>query len=217
MTFGSFSTTNANSTIASLGAQRSDWSEGFDRPMDTYSVQPTLTKIWGGHTARAGYDFRHQMWNITNDGLSGGRFQLQRRLHPGQQRAPRTNDRAQSWAQFLLGLPTAATGTVANAGGRISQFEIASPGEFSQISTASSCRTTGRSTPADAQCGPAARVQPGHARSRRTATWAARSTSSPPARSRRRRGPPTPPTRSRRFPPSAFQRHRRPDSSPTAR
>ena len=29
MTFGAFSTTNANSTIASLGSQRSDWSDGF--------------------------------------------------------------------------------------------------------------------------------------------------------------------------------------------
>ncbi len=38
-TFGSFSTTNSNSTIASLGAQRSDWGDGFNRPMDTYSVR----------------------------------------------------------------------------------------------------------------------------------------------------------------------------------
>ena len=43
------------------------------------------------------------------------------------------NDRAQSWAQFLLGLPTAATGTVANPGGNISQFDTAALGEFSQM------------------------------------------------------------------------------------
>jgi hypothetical protein len=131
-TFGSFSTTNENSTISSLGARRSDWSQGFDRPMDTVSVQPTLTKIWRGHTARAGYDFRRQVWNITNAGYTGGRFAFTGAYTRLNNSAPQ-NDRAQSWAQFLLGLPTAATGTVANAGGNISQFDIASPGEFSQM------------------------------------------------------------------------------------
>ncbi len=36
MTIGTFSTTNQNSTIASLGTQRADWGEGFNRPMTTY-------------------------------------------------------------------------------------------------------------------------------------------------------------------------------------
>jgi hypothetical protein len=131
-TFGSFSTTNDNSTIASLGARRSDWGLGFDRPMDTYSLQPTVTKIWGAHTARAGYDFRRQVWNITSAPYSAGRFAFTGAYTRLNNSAP-TNDRAQSWAQFLLGLPTAATGTVANAGGNISQFEISAPGSFSQL------------------------------------------------------------------------------------
>ena len=130
-TFGSFSTTNENSTIASLGARRSDWSQGFDRPFDTYSVQPTLTKVLGAHTARAGYDFRRQVWRITNAGFMGGRFAFTGAYTRQNNSAP-TNDRAQAWAQFLLGLATAATGTVANAGGNISQFDTAAPGEFSQ-------------------------------------------------------------------------------------
>ena len=132
ITIGSFSTTNENSTISSLGARRSDWSQGFDRPMDTYSVQPTVTKIMGTHTARAGYDFRRQVWNITNAGYAAGRFAFTGAYTRLNNSAP-TNDRAQAWAQFLLGLPTAATGTVANPGGNISQFDIASPGEFSQM------------------------------------------------------------------------------------
>jgi hypothetical protein len=131
-TFGSFSTTNENSTIASLGARRSDWSQGFDRPMTTYSVQPTVTKIWGAHTARAGYDFRLQQWNITNEGYSGGRFAFTG-AYTRVNNSAALNDRAQSWAQFLLGLPTAATGAVANPGANISQFDTASPGEFSQM------------------------------------------------------------------------------------
>lgn len=130
-TIGSFSTSNENSTISSLGARRSDWSQGFERPMTTYAVQPTLTRVWGGHTARIGYDFRHQIWKITNEGYVGGRFAFTGAYTRLNNSAP-TNDRAQAWAQFLLGLPTAATGTVANPGGNISQFDTASPGEFGQ-------------------------------------------------------------------------------------
>lgn len=130
-TFGSFSTTNANSTIASLGAQRSDWGEGFSRPMDTVSVQPTLTSIWGAHTVRTGYDFRTQTWNITNTGFPAGRYQFNGAYTRASNSAS-LNDRAQSWAQFLLGLPTAATGAVATPGTQSSQFEIASPGRFNQ-------------------------------------------------------------------------------------
>lgn len=132
ITIGSFSTSNDNSTIASLGARRSDWNQGFERPMNTYSVQPTFTRIMGTHTARVGYDFRRQVWNITNLGFAGGRFAFTGAYTRRNNSAP-TNDRAQAWAQFLLGLPTAATGRVANPGGNISQFDIASPGEFSQM------------------------------------------------------------------------------------
>ncbi len=131
-TFGSFSTTNSNSTIASLGAQRSDWGPGFNRPIYTYSVQPTLTKIWGGHTARLGYDFRYQRWNVVSAGYPGGRFQFNGAYTRANNSAA-LNDRAQSWAQFLLGLPTAATGAVATPGTASSQFEIATEGNFIQM------------------------------------------------------------------------------------
>ena len=130
-TFGSFSTTNENSTIASLGARRSDWGNGFSRPMDTVSVTPTLTKIWGEHTSRLGYDWRWQRWNIISDGYPGGRFQFNGAYTRASNSAA-LNDRAQSWAQLLLGLPTAATGAVATPGTQSSQFEIAPPGEFMQ-------------------------------------------------------------------------------------
>ena len=73
-----------------------------------------------------------QRWNIISDGFPGGRFQFNGAYTRASNSAA-TNDRAQSWAQFLLGLPTAATGTVATPGTSSSQFEIASPGEFSQM------------------------------------------------------------------------------------
>jgi Carboxypeptidase regulatory-like domain len=131
-TFGSFSTTNENSTISSLGARRADWGNGFSRPMDTFSVTPTLTKMWGKHTTRLGYDLRWQDWTIISDGFPGGRFQFNGAYTRATNSAG-LNDRAQSWAQFLLGLPTAATGAVATPGTSSSQFEIASPGEFRQV------------------------------------------------------------------------------------
>ena len=131
MTFGTFSTTNSNSTIASLGSQRSDWGDGFDRPMSTMSVAPTVTHLRGGHTLRAGYDLRFQKWNITNSGYPGGRFAFNGSYTRANNSAP-LNDRAQSWAQFLLGLPTVGGGVVATPGTTSSQFEIAAPGEFTQ-------------------------------------------------------------------------------------
>ena len=130
-TFASFSTTNANSTIASLGAQRSDWGTGFNRPMYTVSVAPTLTHIMGGHTARAGYDFRYQRWDVTTPGFPGGRFQFNG-AYTRASNSVGTNDRAQSWAQFLLGLPTATTGAVAVPSTQSSQFEVSAPGSFTQ-------------------------------------------------------------------------------------
>jgi hypothetical protein len=125
--------TFGGTTIQSLGAQRSDWSEGFDRPFKSYSFSPTLTKLTGGHTARAGYDMRLQHWNIINAGYPGGRF-LFNGAYTRASNSAGTNDRGQSWAQFLLGLPTAATGTVAATGATASQFEIASPGSYDQWS-----------------------------------------------------------------------------------
>jgi hypothetical protein len=134
VTFGNFSTTNANSTIASLGSQRSDWGEGFARPMDTYSVQPTLTKIWRQHTARLGYEYRLQRWDITNAAYGAGRYHFSGFFTRANNSAAENNI-AQVWAQFLLGLPNVGTSTVASPGAdnpRPSQFEIASPGEFTQ-------------------------------------------------------------------------------------
>ena len=135
MTIGSFSTTNSNSTIASLGAQRADWGEGFDRPFKTYSFAPVLTRITGGHTARLGYEMRLQHWDIISSGYPGGRFSFNGSYTRATNSAA-TNDRGQSFAQFLLGLPTAGTGAVATPGTTSSQFEIAALGSYDQWSHA---------------------------------------------------------------------------------
>ena len=106
MTFGAFSTTNQNSTIASLGTQRSDWGEGFARPMTTWAIAPTLSTLWREHSLKAGYDMRYQSWEIISSGYPAGRFHFNGFFTRATNGAA-TNDRAQSWAQFMLGLPTA--------------------------------------------------------------------------------------------------------------
>ena len=72
----------------------------------TSRSQPTLTRLWGGHSVRAGYDCRYRRWDITNPGYGGGRYHFNGAYTRANNAAP-PNDRAQSWAQFLLGLPTA--------------------------------------------------------------------------------------------------------------
>ena len=75
--------------FAALGLERGLRSADGRR----FSVQPTVTKIWNAHSARVGYDFRQQ--NVEHHqrrAISAGRFQLQRRSTPGQQRC-RQNDR----------------------------------------------------------------------------------------------------------------------------
>ncbi len=135
ITFGGFSTTNSNSTIASLGAQRSDWGTGFNRPFTNGSFIPTADWLWGEHAMRSGYELRNQRWNITNAPYGAGRYFFNGAYTRLNNSAP-LNDQAQEWAQFLLGLPTVQTGTPANPGSNSSQFEIAANGDWRQISHA---------------------------------------------------------------------------------
>jgi hypothetical protein len=74
ITFAQFSTTNQNSTIATLGSQRADWNQGFNRPMTTNSFSATVTRIWGDHNIKLGYELRHQNWVIESAGYQGGRY-----------------------------------------------------------------------------------------------------------------------------------------------
>src|SRR4029079_3981360 len=103
----------------------------FNRPMVTLSVAPTVTKVWNGHTTRAGYDLRLHQWTIVNDGYPGGSLSFNG-WYTRANNSAALNDRAQSWAQFLLGLPTVGSGNVATPGTTSSQFEVAAPGEFGQ-------------------------------------------------------------------------------------
>jgi hypothetical protein len=131
ITFGGFSTTNSNSTLASLGAQRSDFGVGFSRPFTNLSFAPTVDFLYHSHSLRAGYEFRRERWDITNAAYGAGRYNFNG-AYTRLNNSAALNDPAQSWAQFLLGLPTAGTGTVANAGSTSSQFEIAANADYRQ-------------------------------------------------------------------------------------
>ncbi|HEX6101190.1 MAG TPA: TonB-dependent receptor [Thermoanaerobaculia bacterium] len=133
ITFGGFSTTNSNSRIASLGSQRSDFGTGFDRPFTNISLTPTASWVMSGHSLRTGYELRHQRWEIDNAEYGAGRYHFNGAYTRANNSAA-TNVLAQSWAQFLLGLPTTGTNTVATPGSTGSQFEIAADADYRQIS-----------------------------------------------------------------------------------
>lgn len=134
MTFGGFSAgTNSNSLIASLGAQRSDFGEGFDRPFTNISLTPTASWIMGAHSVRAGYELRNQRWNITSAPYGAGRYHFNG-AYTRLNNSAATNVIPQMWAQFLLGIPTTGTNTVATPGSTASQFEIAADADYRQVS-----------------------------------------------------------------------------------
>lgn len=132
ITFGGFSSTNANSRIASLGAQRSDFGTGFNRPFTNISFVPTTNWLYQSHSFRSGYEYRRQRWQIDVPAYGAGRYFFNGAYTRANNSAS-TNVIAQSWAQFLLGLPTTGTNTVAGTG-TASQFEIAAPADYRQIS-----------------------------------------------------------------------------------
>jgi hypothetical protein len=97
-----------------LGSQRSDYNAGQDRPFDLFSLQPTITQLYGGHTFRYGYDFRRLHERFTSDGYSAGRF-----LFDGTYTMQASNsgatqrDRAgRDLAAFLLGVPVTSSGSI---------------------------------------------------------------------------------------------------------
>jgi hypothetical protein len=97
-----------------LGSLRSDYNNGQERPFDLFSVQPTLTQIYGNHTLKYGYDFRRLHERFSSDLYSAGRFTIN-----GIYTMPASNsnnterDRpGRDIAAFLLGVP--ASGFIDN-------------------------------------------------------------------------------------------------------
>lgn len=92
-----------------LGSERADFNEGLTRDFRLFSIQPTLTQIFGNHTLKYGYDYRKLWETRTTSGYNAGRF-----LFTGTYTAPASNSNAtlvnatgRDLASFLLGIPTA--------------------------------------------------------------------------------------------------------------
>ena len=97
-----------------VGSLRADYNDGQERPFTLFSVQPTLTQIYGNHTLKYGYDFRRLREKFSSDGYSTGRF-----LFDGTYTMQASNsgstqrDRAgRDIASFLLGIPVASSGSI---------------------------------------------------------------------------------------------------------
>ena len=101
---------------STLGATRSDWNEGRLRPFYMGSIQPTVTKLWGDHTVKAGYDLRIVRENFVSNGYQGGQF-----FFDGTFTTPASNSSStlrnvfgRDIAAFLLGIPTTGSGSNAS-------------------------------------------------------------------------------------------------------
>jgi hypothetical protein len=97
--------------FATIGAQRSDFKEGFNRPFYVYSVQPTATKVTGKHTMKFGYDLRVLRENFIDEGYLAGRY-----FFDGTYTSPASNSSTternligRDFASLLLGIPVANT------------------------------------------------------------------------------------------------------------
>ncbi|MDQ3800728.1 MAG: hypothetical protein M3384_14875, partial [Acidobacteriota bacterium] len=92
-----------------LGSERADFNEGLTRNFRLFSLQPTLTQIWGDHTLKYGYDYRRLMETRASNGYNAGRF-----LFTGAYTSPASNSNTatvnaigRDLAAFLLGIPSA--------------------------------------------------------------------------------------------------------------
>ncbi len=101
---------------SNLGSQRSDWNAGRLRPFYMGSVQPTVTRLWGNHTARVGYDLRVLRENFISNGYQAGRY-----FFDGTYTSPASNSSSalrnafgRDIAAFILGVASAGSGSTAS-------------------------------------------------------------------------------------------------------
>lgn len=94
-----------------VGSLRADYNNGRLRPFDTFTLQPTITQIWGEHTTRYGYDFRRMHEQFDYAGDAAGRFQFggNYTMQASNSGSTEQNRPGRDLAAFLLGIPVAST------------------------------------------------------------------------------------------------------------
>lgn len=97
-----------------VGSLRSDYNDGRERPFDMFTLQPTVTQIWGNHTLKYGYDFRRLHETFDYQGNAAGSFTFQGTYTMQNSSSGNTErDRpGRELAAFLLGIP--ASGSIDN-------------------------------------------------------------------------------------------------------
>lgn len=97
-----------------VGSQRADYNNGQERPFDLFSIQPTLTQVFGNHTFRYGYDFRRLRERFSTGGYSAGRFLFDGTYTMAASNSGSTQrDRpGRDLASFLLGIPVASSNSL---------------------------------------------------------------------------------------------------------
>ncbi|MFL6227393.1 MAG: carboxypeptidase regulatory-like domain-containing protein [Pyrinomonadaceae bacterium] len=101
---------------SNIGATRSDFNSGRLRPFYMGSVQPSVTKLFGDHTMRVGYDLRVLRENFISNGFQAGRY-----FFDGTFTSPASNSNTatrnafgRDIAAFLLGVPSPGSGSTAS-------------------------------------------------------------------------------------------------------
>lgn len=90
-----------------VGSQRSDWNNGQERPFDLYSIQPTITQIFGNHSIKYGWDYRKLRERFSTEGYSTGRFLFDGTytMQASNSGATQRDRPGRDLASFLLGIP----------------------------------------------------------------------------------------------------------------
>lgn len=102
------------SNYLTVGSRRADWNNGRERPFDMFTLQPTITQLWGNHTLRYGYDFRRLRETFDYTGYASGRFQFQGTYTmPNSSSGSTERDRVgRDLASFMLGIPVASSSSL---------------------------------------------------------------------------------------------------------
>jgi hypothetical protein len=82
---------------------------GFNLATPTWSLQPTITKLWGGHSFRGGYDFRVYQENRRDQTFEAGQYTFNNdftRINDQNPSLPIEQLQGQGLAALLLGRPT---------------------------------------------------------------------------------------------------------------
>jgi hypothetical protein len=97
-------TPSGASPVLCLGGNQNGFNSG--RVQAFYNIQfaPTMTKTWGGHTIKFGYDWRSLRQNEVNEGWRGGAFQFDSTYTRAASNV--AGRYGQGVAAFLLGIPT---------------------------------------------------------------------------------------------------------------